>query len=546
MIDEIKLLVENYGGRKWDKFTQKSFANDLSASEFFEGKLKKDDDFGARDRINRAPKSLGFVQLKPTIQLTDAGKQFVYGKRENEIFTRQLLKFQFPSPYHVDKNDDYFIRPYLELFRLIYELDGLTKDEIAIFFTECIHIDKYEMVKGKILEFRKKKKELDRKKTNYNRFFRKVFDEQLEIIYSKQISERNFKTRESGEKSFKKFLSTKRNNHMDYADAAIRYLRNTLLVTLQPRTYKVVIAEDKIKEVEFLLKNTKREPLIFNSEEDYQNYLFDASIPLLYPDNPDRIIEEIKSHVMDDDIDINIDELVYKDVEELKDIKEEIIRDKVDKSITDQVLNLQTYKEHDDVQSVYEDILTGDVVDKPLFLEWNTWRGFTMLNDGKIQGNFRVDDNGMPLSTAGGNMPDILCKYSNFDMLVEVTMSKGARQYETEGEPVARHVGMHKRSTDKETYCIFIAPSLNQATIAHFFALHKIDIEFYGGKSKIIPMTINDFRKMLEVAYLADEKPDSDTILRFLEKHSERALISTNEEIWYKGIKDSIPNWMVS
>lgn len=61
--------------------------------------------FSARDRINRAPKSLGFVDLKPYIKLTEAGENFISGKRTEEVLLRQLLKFQLPSPYHKEPEE---------------------------------------------------------------------------------------------------------------------------------------------------------------------------------------------------------------------------------------------------------------------------------------------------------------------------------------------------------------------------------------------------------------------------------------------------------
>jgi len=44
-----------------------------------------DDDFGARDRINRAPKALGLVDLKPEIELTAAGEIFLTSNRPHKI-----------------------------------------------------------------------------------------------------------------------------------------------------------------------------------------------------------------------------------------------------------------------------------------------------------------------------------------------------------------------------------------------------------------------------------------------------------------------------
>lgn len=127
MIPEIKLLNDNFEDEIWNVSTQKEFMDKLSKSDFFEGKgSSSNKDFSARDRITRAPKSLGFVDLKPVIKLTEAGNALVYGNRPKEIFLRQLLKFQLPSPYHVEYKSiqgTFYIRPYLEILRLIRELE---------------------------------------------------------------------------------------------------------------------------------------------------------------------------------------------------------------------------------------------------------------------------------------------------------------------------------------------------------------------------------------------------------------------------------------
>lgn len=58
MIPEIKLLNEQFGGKKWNAKTQIEFIECLAKSDFFEGSgSPKDKAFSARDRINRAPKN---------------------------------------------------------------------------------------------------------------------------------------------------------------------------------------------------------------------------------------------------------------------------------------------------------------------------------------------------------------------------------------------------------------------------------------------------------------------------------------------------------
>lgn len=101
MIPEIELLAKNFSGQKWDKKNQVGFIELLANEGFFRGKGSKDNlDFSARDRINRAPKALGFISLNPTISLTEVGNLFITSKRKEEILLRQLLKFQLPSPFH--------------------------------------------------------------------------------------------------------------------------------------------------------------------------------------------------------------------------------------------------------------------------------------------------------------------------------------------------------------------------------------------------------------------------------------------------------------
>ena len=135
IIPEIQLLSEHFNGQKWNKQSQVEFIDLLAQSGFFEGRGSPNNkDFSARDRINRAPKALGFVNLSPHIELTDAGKALVYGKRPQEVFLRQLLKFQLPSPYHIEKSNiegTFFIKPYLEILRLIRDLENLRAEDFC-------------------------------------------------------------------------------------------------------------------------------------------------------------------------------------------------------------------------------------------------------------------------------------------------------------------------------------------------------------------------------------------------------------------------------
>jgi hypothetical protein len=318
MVPEIELLHKHFAGKKWNTETQTAFMQLLSEENFFNGEGANDPAFSARDRINRAPKSLGFVLLSSGIQLTNAGEELITANRKEEIFLRQLLKFQLPSPFHIptEKAAKFNVKPYLEMFRLIRHFGSLSFDEIMLFG--------------------------------------------LQIV-------------------------------------------------------------------------------------DYK---------------------------------------------------------------------------------------------------WNTWRAMTMLDGGNVSANLKFDDFGNPMNTAQGNMADIVCDYGDFGLTVEVTMQSGQRQYETEGEPVTRHLAKLKKETNQPAYCLFIAPEINEACIAHFFMLHKVAISYYGGVSTIIPLSLSVFQKMVTDSYKASYIPEPKHIQRFFEFSNEKANTSANEKDWYKEITNKALNWL--
>ena len=156
MIPEIALLVKYFAGKKWDKESQNTFMEVLKKENFFNGKGENDPSFSARDRINRAPKSLGFVKLSPTIKLTPAGEKLITSKRKDEIFLRQMLKFQVPSPYHKpsSKASKFCVKPYLEMLRLVRTMGTLKFDELQMFGMQLTDWHDFERIVQKIETFR--------------------------------------------------------------------------------------------------------------------------------------------------------------------------------------------------------------------------------------------------------------------------------------------------------------------------------------------------------------------------------------------------------
>lgn len=539
MIPEIQVLYNNFEGEKWNTNTQVEFIKKLADGNDFDGKgSEKDMAFSARDRINRAPKALGFVDLKPNIKLTEAGENFISGKRTEEVLLRQLLKFQLPSPYHKEPeefNGIFCIKPYLDIFRLIYELGTISFDELMIFGMQLTHYNKFNSIVAEIKNFRRMKLYTQ---SSYKTFRGKYLKEQVEKIYADDINEGNTKTRESRDNSRDKFVTTKSRNLRDYADACFRYLRATGMVEISQRGHSISIMPEKRKEVAFFLSMIDRNPIYIDDEDNYKKYLFDGSVPQLYSDNRLRLIEQVKEVTEKRD---GLDEYTTN---ELKDILENAIANKKKQIINKQITELKEYKNYDDVMDTFNDIKNNVLYDAPLMLEWNTWRAMTMLDGGDIKANLKLDDKGQPMSTAAGNMSDIVCDYGDFGLAVEVTMQSGQKQYETEGEPVSRHLAKLKKETGKDAYCLFIAPKINESCIAYFYALHTMNIAFYGGKSVIVPLELDVFINMVEQSYNAGYVPNPLQVKSIFEYSLEQAKNSVDEKEWYAKVKEKALNWL--
>ena len=537
MIPEIDLLSKNFEGKKWNTETQIAFMELLRNENFFNGSGNNDPAFSARDRINRAPKALGFILLEPTIKLTESGKALISAKRKEEVFLRQLLKFQIPSPYHIpsEKAADFYVKPYLEILRLIYTLGTLKFDELMIFGLQLTDYREFNNIVKKIEKFR-----IDREKTSkkYREFKYYAQMNELQEIYSSELAKGETSTRESNIATAKKFLQTKASNMHDYADACIRYLRATGLVSVSHIGRSLSILPEKKIDVEFILNNISREPVFIDDKAKYLDYLGNSELPKLLTDNKDSLLQKIKEENPTEQIQESVT------IHELKEKLDDLIITKREKLIQSQIAEIKDYKKYDDIQTTFTQIEENDIYDPSLILEWNVWRGMTMLDGGNIKANLKFDDFGNPMSTAQGNMADIVCDYETFGLTVEVTMASGQKQYEMEGEPVSRHLAKFKKETGKEAYCLFVAPTINEACIAHFYGLHNLNISYYGGKSVIVPLPLNVFKKMLEDSFKASYTPNPQQVKSFFEYSKSIASESHSEQEWYNKIVEKALNWL--
>ncbi len=543
LIPEIELLIREFEGMRWsaNEELQKAFASVLAEATTFQGDTsKKYSAFSARDRITRSPQCLGLVDLVPVIRLTEAGNEFIHGPWPHEVFLRQLIKYQLPSPYQKETRKNkgtFWCHPFLEIMRLIKELEYVTPDEFRIYVLQLTDYRKFEEIKQKILWFRGEKR---RRAGQYKLFVKEISEKEISLIYESEIAEGDIATRESDKIDLKHFIRTEIQNSHDYSDACFRYLRYTEMFLSDGKSIR--IAPEKMVELEYILSTTERDPVFVDDMAKYKEYLFCAGKPTLYSDIKENIV-----NVLMRNFSFTRRELAGKTVAELKTLRDKVIQARRTAVLQQQENDLKSYALYQEVIDTFNEIVSDEVYDAPLFLEWNTWRAMTMLDGGAIKGNFKMDDMGRPISTAQGNMPDIECDYDTFALSVEVTLQRGQRQYETEGEPVTRHYAQLLQRTGKETYCLFIAPIVNRATWAHFFGLNQIrNIAAYGGTPKIVPLELDQFMKLVETSYSYKGTTAPSDVEHFLKCAIAEIRNSRDENDWKERVQSCVDKWLVA
>lgn len=219
------------------------------------------------DIFSLPPFHLGFIEhyFSDYYKLTPAGQALLTSKRKEEVFLRQMLKFQVPSPYHkpTAKAASFWVKPYLEILRLVRTMGTLKFDELQIFGMQLTDWRNFENIVQKIEAFRIAKVE---HQGNYRAFNTEYLRNELTRIFEERIMNGETQTRESSDASLDKFLRTQSSNMRDYADACFRYLRATGLVNVSHVGKSLNIVPERIEDVDYILQTIDRNPCFIDSE----------------------------------------------------------------------------------------------------------------------------------------------------------------------------------------------------------------------------------------------------------------------------------------
>ncbi|UKI56458.1 MAG: AlwI family type II restriction endonuclease [Treponema succinifaciens] len=102
-------------------------------------------------------------------------------------------------------------------------------------------------------------------------------------------------------------------NMRDYADACVRYLRATGLVSISQLGKSLSIMPEKKADVEFILKTVKKEPVFIDNEQKYIEYLGNPEFPKLLTDDKNSLIEKLETALPHEKINKNLSVLELKE-----------------------------------------------------------------------------------------------------------------------------------------------------------------------------------------------------------------------------------------
>lgn len=172
----------------------------------------------------------------------------------------------------------------------------------------------------------------------------------------------------------------------------------------------------------------------------------------------------------------------------------------------------------------------------PAYLEWAVWRAFLAINKLKNppyeSRKFKVDRDFLPTNHAPGNGPDLVFEFSNYILVVEVTLLTSDRQATAEQVGVRRHVyEIAKNERNKPVYCLFLAPSIKNETARDFRQASYEEDDGSELNLTIIPITISTFMHTFS-SLLKEEEPNSQIFQTLISQCAQFASESSSTTEW--------------
>jgi hypothetical protein len=319
------MSIKKFDGVDWwakddhgDLVSQNMVGDAIKDSQSFDIVPKSEKTMQYRTYVTMNPPTLGFAYIgdDKKLHITKAGLQAAKSEDLDVLFTKQMIKWQYPSNSHGGSGGKgassfplrtiWSIHPFVSIIRICIMLENktgestqgyLSKEEIATFVTTMQNDNEVDKICDEILRLRK-----DTIKARGNQKKKMRIDkhkEKLRIAYKQDIEYGNYKIRQRKTNTVDEFLETKINNTNDYADTIIRYCRFTGLFASSDRVRRLIInphqkwkAIEISKEETFLNLNKN-----IDDKEKYFSWFGDPSIPILPWESREGHLKEIKENL---------------------------------------------------------------------------------------------------------------------------------------------------------------------------------------------------------------------------------------------------------
>ena len=419
-------------------------------------------DFGWNSRFDtwyKLPKEFGFVyyEMNQPIHLSNTGHMLIDAYNEipvnarkiQDVMLNALMKYQTNNPFRKNANSNAPLPLLLNVIDLLKkdkkENDaGISRQELSILI--CWNDNNAEALYKYIKALRSEKG------FNYSDEF--IYDRCLEILGADDTKRNRFKMNQiCGEA----------------VDEYIRKMRSTGIISLRGNGRFIdfnMIEEDKIR---YVIDNYSEYP-VFTDKSQYYAYM--GTI--------DNNVLEIKQSTKIDLTDVR-KQTLYKYAKEYSKEKifEELLKVCNKKESTDNILKF---------------------INAPTRLEFLTSISLVQQFKGlDVNPNYSVDDEGLPIFTAGGGIADIECFDSKYNSYFEVTLMCGRQdQVNNEIVPIRRHL---KEALQKNplSFSVFVAPVVHEDTV-EVANLYKIRENL-----DILTFNINEFIENIKQKQTVEE-----------------------------------------
>lgn len=493
----LRLLKEHFEGKVFDLASQREFFEILLKQGLIEGNPPQEKNRAASGRKWQSVcYKLGFIhrskRVNGIISITEAGNALLGNDAiESDIFLRQLLKVQLPSPTE-QRFDGAKIHPFYLVLGVAIALNDagmkpLSKEEIGLFMQSATSDDQAHEVVGLIKDYRARRDGI-----------------------TGRVDKRRYYLEQRAAKA--KLLDLEESTLEDYADTTARYSVITGIFTFGGRQ-SLVIKEDRLNLARAVV-NAGPLPILQGTE--FLAVFHNPNLPALPTDNVDFLERDIT------ELTKRLNELSQQTgtafseqpiiegatILQLKRKREDLEQELVAKKEIQFYRTQSSEEQIEDIKSLFESIEGRETIGgsdyRPAWAEWGVWRVFLSINTitspiSETRG-FKINSELFPIHHAKGGAADLCFKYGDGAIIpAEITLSTNERQYNMEGEAVKFHIkSIAEANQDSEIVGVFTAPDIHVATAHEFF-----NAEFYSKKLDkvmkldIVPLTFEQLKSFL-------------------------------------------------